>query len=427
MKARPAVVATSAIIVLAALLTGGTASAASPVLEFVVPGHSLPISFTTEGGELNAEMEGFDSLVHCTASHGQGEITGPRSAVAEYQFTGCVTQKGSNQKCKTEGANEEEITTGPIDADLVWIDQSKDEVGILLDPLGGTYIAFECGGESAEGRGPFLSPVSPLNKQSTLFTAILSQSGSMQTPDEYEGENGEKLKATPTGKHGINALVPTGVETTIMVHPSFSGEIRAITAAEVEAKQHEEAATAKKHEEEAAKKKHEEEAAAAAKKRQEEESAKKRAEEEVAAAIKHREEEAAANRQRGEEAMASLNAAIRGLLTSTGKATKIGSLLKHGGLTLVFSSSEPGVLVIQWWQVPPGAHLTKNGHRRQVLIAQGGATFSRAGVGKVKISLTRKGRGLLERATKLTLTSRVRFTPAAHPTISAIGVVTLKR
>jgi hypothetical protein len=98
-----------------------------------------------------------------------------------------------------------------------------------------------------------------------------------------------------------------------------------------------------------------------------------------------------------------------------------------GGLTLAFSSSEPGTLAIQWWQLPAGAHLAKNGKLKRVLVAQGGAVFPGAGVGKVKISLTREGRRLLAHATKLKLTNRARFTPTGHPTISATALVTLRR
>jgi hypothetical protein len=221
------------------LLMPAGASAASPVLEFVTPGHGLPVDFTTESGEVKAEMAGFEPLVHCTASHGEGEITGPRSTVSKYRLTGCTA--GVSQKCKSADAtNEEEIKTGPIDAELVYIDQGRREVGMLLNPGGGTYIAFECGGESAEGQGPFLAPVSPINQEATAFTATLSQLDSVQTPDEYENENGELLQAIPTGKRGSNAFVPTGVELAMAVHTSVPVEVKAVTAQEVEAKKLEE-------------------------------------------------------------------------------------------------------------------------------------------------------------------------------------------
>jgi hypothetical protein len=47
------------------------------------------------------------------------------------------------------------ITAGAIEADLVYIDQAKHEVGMLLNPGGGLYMTFECGGESVEAIGRF--------------------------------------------------------------------------------------------------------------------------------------------------------------------------------------------------------------------------------------------------------------------------------
>jgi predicted transcriptional regulator len=102
--------------------------------------------------------------------------------------------------CQSEPINTGVIETGTIEADLVYIDQAKHEVGVLLNPSGGVYITFRCGGELVEGRGPFLAPVGPLNTQTTSFTASLSRSGAVQTPNEYENAIGEKRKAVPMGE-----------------------------------------------------------------------------------------------------------------------------------------------------------------------------------------------------------------------------------
>lgn len=423
-KARAALIAASATVVLAALLMLASASAASPVLEYVVPGDHFPVGFTADGGGVTAALSGFDTVVHCTGSHGGGEITGLRSTVSSYVFTGCETQGGADggHKCKSVSANAGEITAAAIVAELVYTDQAKHEVGMLLEPHGGVYMNFECGGESVTAIGPFLSPVGPINQEATSFTATLSRSGAMQTPDEYENANGEKLPAIPMGERGTHPSVTTGVELSFTISPSVPIAIKAITATEVEAKQHEvevRQAEQRQHEEEAA-------AAAAAKRQQEEAAAKRHHEEEVAAANRRQEEEGAAQQKREEDALTSLKVAISRALTATGKAAKIGTLLKHGGLTLAFGSSEPGTLVIQWWQVPRGAHVARNGQPKAALVAQGTALFAGAGVGRVKIGLTRAGRRLLAHASKLKLTIRIRFTPVAHPTISATSVVQIK-
>ncbi len=261
---------------------------------------------------MTAEMTGFDTVVHCVGSHGEGEIIGPRSTTSHYVFTGCETQGGTDggQKCKSSVAAEGEITTGVIEGELVYIDQAKHEVGILLNPSGGVYMNFECGGEEVEARGPFLAPAGPIDQEAMSFTVSLSRLGAMQTPDEYENANSEKRQAIPMGKRGTHPLVTTGVELSFAINSSSQGEIRAINLAELEAKRlEEEAATAA-----AAKKRSEEEAATAA-------AAKKRSEEEVAtaAAIKKRLEEeaasaAAAQKRSEEEAKAKSKPLTRGQL-----------------------------------------------------------------------------------------------------------------
>jgi hypothetical protein len=412
-----------AIVVFAALLVPASASAAAPVLEFVPSGGSLPMGFTSEGGPVVAELAGFDSVVHCAGSAGQGEITGPRSTVSKYEFTGCVALgPKSEPECKSEGASPGEIRTASIAAELVFLDQAKHEVGILLNPGGGTYMSFECGGESTEARGPFLSSISPVNSEASSFTATLTESAAVQTPDEYEDAAGAKLKATPEGKRDSGEWVTTGVATEITVHPSRPLQIRAITGQEAEAKQREEELRQREQ-----RQREEEALAAAAKRHQEDEAAIAKNHEQEAAKKRQEEEAAAASRRQEEQALAALRVAIGRVVTVGGKAAKIGALLKHGGLTLAFSSSEQGTLVIQWWAVSPSAHLATNGKLKQVLVARGTAAFSGKSVGRVKIGLTSEGRRLLGHATKLKLTTRVRFTPTAHPAISATGVLTLRR
>jgi hypothetical protein len=268
----------SVVVLVAALMLAvapAQAKAASPVLEFVAPGAAFPIGFTADGGPVTAELAGFNSVVHCSDSVGDGVITGPRSTVSNFFFKGCEAEGGThnNQECKTDGAaNAKEITAEAIQGDLVYIDQAKHEVGMLLNPDEGVYMTFKCGGELVEASGPFLSPVGPINKVATSFTATLSQSGAAQTPDEYENALGEKRPAIPMGKReGDPTPHTTGVELSFTIDTEAALQIKAVTGAEIEAKQHEDEAAAAA----AAKKRQDEEAAAAkaAKKRQEEEAA----------------------------------------------------------------------------------------------------------------------------------------------------------
>jgi len=266
--------AVAAIAALVLAIAPAYASATSPQLEFASPGNSFPIPFEADGGEVTARLADFDPIVHCSGSEGKGEITGPRSTLSNYVFTGCEAHGGAEDghPCKSEGANAEEIRTGSIEADLVYIDQAKHEVAMLLNPGDGVYMDFECGGEQVKASGSFLSPVDPINKVAASFTAILRSSGATQLPSEYENANGEKRQAIPMGKKGSDPLATTGVELSFTIQPSVPLEIKAVNAAEIEAKQREEAAAKKRQEEEAAAKKRQEEEAAAraAKKHQEE-------------------------------------------------------------------------------------------------------------------------------------------------------------
>jgi hypothetical protein len=268
-----------AVVVVLMLAVGATsASAASPVLEFESPLAAFPIPFTAEGGEVTAVLSNFDTVVNCSGSSGDGTITGPRSAQSSYAFTGCMTKDGEfgGANCSSEGAEPNEIRTPMIGAELVFIDQARHEVGMLLAPGGGVYMNFKCGGESVKAIGPFLSPVGPINQQSTSFTASLSRLGPVQYPAEYESAEGQKKQAIPTAEREGQLPGTTGVELSFGIHTSVPLTVKAITAAEVEAKQREEEAAAKKrHDDEDAAK------AAAAKKHDEEEAARKRQEEEV--------------------------------------------------------------------------------------------------------------------------------------------------
>jgi hypothetical protein len=290
----------TAVVVAVGAIGAGGASAATPELEFK-PGAlaAFPIEFEAEGGPVSAALSGFDTEVHCAESEGFGAITGPRTASSIYWFYGCETIGGSKggHECESEDAEEAgEITTPLIDAELVFIDQATKAAGMVLDPDRGVYMEFECGGENVKAFGPFVSPVGPINHEGTSFTASLTRSGATQIPTTYESLTGERISAVPTGQIESQPAASTGVELNFGIYTEEPLTIRALSAAEVEAKQREEEAAAKKkHDDEetakgaAAKKKQEEEAAAAAKKHAEEEAAaKKKVEAEQAKAKQQR-------------------------------------------------------------------------------------------------------------------------------------------
>jgi hypothetical protein len=93
---------------------------------------------------------------------------------------------------------------------------------------------------------------------------------------------------------------------------------------------------------------------------------------------------------------AQIAASLAKQLVPAGKAARITALLKAGGLTMSFTALEAGTLSVQWYEVPAGAKLAKHSKAKPVLVASGQATFSAAGVGKLKIRLTAQGKKLLK-------------------------------
>jgi hypothetical protein len=146
-------------------------------------------------------------------------------------------------------------------------------------------------------------------------------------------------------------------------------------------------------------------------------------EEEAAAARKH-EEEAAATAKHEEEGQ---SAALLAGLAPSGKTATIAALLKSGVFTFVFTAVEGGTVVIDWYQVPLGAKLSKKTKAKPVLVAAGQLKFPAAGTAKVKIKLTAAGKALLKHAKHLKLTARGTFTPIAKTPLTATRSFVLKR
>jgi hypothetical protein len=120
-----------------------------------------------------------------------------------------------------------------------------------------------------------------------------------------------------------------------------------------------------------------------------------------------------------------VKAALVKALAATGPAARLGQLLKHGGLVASINAPSAGRLLISWYLVPKGAHLTKA--KQPTLVATVRAALKQAGKAKVKIALTRKGRKLLRSATRIKLTAKGSFTPTGASTTTTTRAITLKR
>jgi hypothetical protein len=137
----------------------------------------------------------------------------------------------------------------------------------------------------------------------------------------------------------------------------------------------------------------------------EESAAQRKAAEAVRAAV-----EAEAKKKQSEAAaaaiLAQLNASadsLARLLVPRGHGASSREILKHGGYAFAVAIPPGASLTVDWYLVPPGAHLST---RRPVLVAAGSATARSARVTKITIRLTSAGRRLLKRNKRAKLTAR---------------------
>lgn len=123
-------------------------------------------------------------------------------------------------------------------------------------------------------------------------------------------------------------------------------------------------------------------------------------------------------------------AQLRAILTPQllpARSITIGSLLKHGGLSMPVSAPETGSLSVQWLFVPGGAKLAKHTKPKPVLIASGRLTLSASRAGLLKLKLTAQGKHLLKHARRMKLVVKGVFTPSGGTPVSISSRFQLKR
>jgi alpha-tubulin suppressor-like RCC1 family protein len=125
--------------------------------------------------------------------------------------------------------------------------------------------------------------------------------------------------------------------------------------------------------------------------------------------------------------VAQLKASLLVQLGITGKAAKIGALLKSKSYSLSFKALSAGTLAISWYFLPPGAHIAKKKKAKPVLFASGKLTFNAPATKKITIKLTGKGQGLIKHRSSIKLTATGSFKPVGKAAITAKKPLTLKR
>ncbi len=294
--------------------------------------------------------------------------------------------------------------------------------GVLLYLVGTTPVALKV---IASGRyEPATPPFGPAVKFSfpiietvpgapaASFTSLTASLGAFRKEAGREVASVTLPTECPKGPLGWRADATFNDETGVHETSTQTDAETACPSVEEEAKRKAEAEAKTKAEAEAKTK-----AEAEAKTKAEAE-AKTKAE---AEAKRKAEAEAAAKTKAEEEAII----ATLSRLAPTGKAAKLTALLKAGGYSFSFQAPSAGTLVISWYQVPKGAHVSAKA--KPVLVATGRTSFSKAGRARVTVKLTAKGKRLLEHAKPIKLSAKDTFTPGGKTPISAVRTFVLKR
>jgi alpha-tubulin suppressor-like RCC1 family protein len=121
-----------------------------------------------------------------------------------------------------------------------------------------------------------------------------------------------------------------------------------------------------------------------------------------------------------------IKASLLSQLTPRGKGAKLAKLAKKKGYTMSFTALSAGTVVIDWYSVPKGAHVSKK-KPAPVLVAAGRKTVVRAGELSFTVKLTAKGLRLLKAAKRIKLTAKGSFTPLGQRPIVAIKSFALAR
>jgi hypothetical protein len=125
-----------------------------------------------------------------------------------------------------------------------------------------------------------------------------------------------------------------------------------------------------------------------------------------------------------------LKSSLSQALAPVGKDATLKAILKADGYVFTYKALEAGKLVIDWYQVPAGAHAgaAKKKAPKPMLVGDATATFEKASKVSTKLKLTASGEKLLKRSRKLTLTSKVSFVPTRgkRTTTSRTRVFTLR-
>jgi DNA-binding beta-propeller fold protein YncE len=128
--------------------------------------------------------------------------------------------------------------------------------------------------------------------------------------------------------------------------------------------------------------------------------------------------------------VAELKASLLAQLAPSGKNAKLSKVKKSKGYAQSFKALVAGSLQLDWFYLPPGAHVSGAGKHKPkpkpVLFASGQTVFPSAVTKTVSIKLTAKALKLLKHSGTIKLTVKGTFTPKGATAVSATKTFQLK-
>jgi hypothetical protein len=154
------------------------------------------LKYTLAGGFATFENNQRESL-SCSASTGEGEITGAKTATGKLKLTGCAI---NGTRCQTQGAMAGEIVTGTLPVELVYISKERHEAGLVFNFQSSTFASWSCGITNGFGmRLSVIALVTPVNSNVATHTVTLAKTANIgeQNPTKYENGEGQLITAWP--------------------------------------------------------------------------------------------------------------------------------------------------------------------------------------------------------------------------------------
>lgn len=125
---------------------------------------------------------------------------------------------------------------------------------------------------------------------------------------------------------------------------------------------------------------------------------------------------------------AEIEAGLLAQLTPKGKTAKVAAVRRKRNYRYSFNALTAGALVINWYFLPPGAHVSSKGKQKPkpVLFASGHATFGVSGSKPITIALSAKGLRMLKHRAGIALSAKGTFTVPGSTPVVAVKAFKLK-